>query len=82
MGQYQSISDAEEIPVYIQEGAHSFSFLSLMPELAKFENPKSCTILVTDDTWTRLRLRVDPPVRVILAPHRLYRGAFYASSLG
>lgn len=56
---FQSIPGAEEISVYLQKGAHSSPKGILMTKTAKFEQPKPCALLISDDVWNSLRLRVD-----------------------
>ena len=87
MGACTSINDAEEIPAYLQKGAHVdgmgnyiYQFFSspkgtLMTDTANFDEPKPYSLQVSDDTWASLRLRVDPLAKAILEPHRLYIGA-------
>lgn len=87
MGLCTSINDVEEIPAYLQKGAHVdgmanyiYQFFSspkgtLMTDTAKFDEPKPYSLQVSDDTWASLRLRVDPLAKAILEPHRLYIGA-------
>jgi len=84
MGLCTSILDIEEIPAYLQKGAHVdhmwrylYLFFSspkgtLMTDTAKFDDPKPYSLQVSDDTWASLRLRVDPLAKAILEPHRLY----------
>lgn len=84
MGLCTSILDDEEIPAYLQRGAHvdhmwryMYLFFSspkgtLMTETARFDEPKPYSLQVSDDTWASLRLRVDPLAKAILEPHRLY----------
>mmetsp|Transcript_34330 Transcript_34330/g.70273 ORF Transcript_34330/g.70273 Transcript_34330/m.70273 type:complete len:297 (+) Transcript_34330:296-1186(+) len=68
----QSLVQANEIPVYIQRPHFSLEDMKKFFHEVEttFNFPKPNNLLLSDDAWAAIKLRVDPLARNILDPHR------------
>jgi len=74
-------TNKKEIPVYLQRPSllllrtSLINYFSDSPHYAypaRFNSSKPPSLLLSDDAWAALKLRVDPLARDILDPHRYY----------